>query len=321
MLHFLQCLFITVICLSTASAQRVEGIWSGKISRSSSIGHGVESLDVQLYQSGRSVWGSTFVFKDSARFVLFRAEGRRNKKDKTLELSETGTPIYLLPRDFFPCSKIYTLQWYKVGRTQYLAGKWSGMGIDADTSCFPGEDLVVVLQKVKDPEYSPEQFLGVKLTSFFQKMRKPDTDPDTLAPAITDPAPAITEPAPAAEAVEDKTLANRKQDIQHILTIKDSLAHIVLYDNAIVDDDTVTIFVNKKPVLVKERLTDKGLHFDINLNSPDGITEIIMQAENLGSIPPNTALMVITYDNKRYEARLRAGFEKHAVIVITRAPD
>jgi hypothetical protein len=43
-----------------------------------------------------------------------------------------------------------------------------------------------------------------------------------------------------------------------------------------------------------------------------------MFAENLGLIPPNTALMVITDGKKKYEIRLASNLEKNATIRIRR---
>ena len=39
-----------------------------------------------------------------------------------------------------------------------------------------------------------------------------------------------------------------------------------------------------------------------------------MYAENLGTIPPNTALMVITDGHHRYEVRITSDLEKSGVI-------
>ena len=41
-----------------------------------------------------------------------------------------------------------------------------------------------------------------------------------------------------------------------------------------------------------------------------------MFADNLGAIPPNTALMIISDGKKRYEARLTSNLEKSATIRI-----
>ena len=45
-----------------------------------------------------------------------------------------------------------------------------------------------------------------------------------------------------------------------------------------------------------------------------------MYAENLGSIPPNTALIVVTAGDKRYELRSKASLEENAVLVIEYKP-
>jgi len=48
--------------------------------------------------------------------------------------------------------------------------------------------------------------------------------------------------------------------------------------------------------------------------------KIIRQAEDPGSIPPNTAIMIIQAGDKRYDVRLSSSFEKHAVVIITFDP-
>ncbi|HQR01775.1 MAG TPA: hypothetical protein PLA61_13075 [Ferruginibacter sp.] len=310
----LTCTLCGLFCY--AGAQQLTGIWSGKISRSSAERHGVESIEMQINQSGRNLTGYTFAFKDTSRFVLFQMEGERNRKTKNCFIWEIGLPAYLLPENFNPCQKTFNLRYYKIGNTQYLSGTWSGFG--QDTSCFPGEDLVVVLQKVKKPNYPLEDFVQQKFLDYIFK-RAPRVD----TTAFLQPAdPVVPAPAPAVSPVSaDSTPADRKLEIQELVNLADSVVHISLYDNAVVDGDTISIFVDKEPVLVKQRISNKALEFNLTLREPNKPTEIIMQAENLGSIPPNTALMIIETARKRYEVRLSSGFEKHAVVIITYNPD
>jgi len=44
----------------------------------------------------------------------------------------------------------------------------------------------------------------------------------------------------------------------------------------------------------------------IAVNDLQTDNELVMVAENLGSIPPNTSLMVAIVEEKRYEAHLRS---------------
>ena len=46
-----------------------------------------------------------------------------------------------------------------------------------------------------------------------------------------------------------------------------------------------------------------------------------MVAENLGSIPPNTALIVVYAGNKRYELFSSASLEENAVLVFEYKPN
>jgi len=315
---------ILILILFTAQhihAQQLSGIWSGKISRRASAGlnAAVESLEIQLTQSGNELTGNSFAFKDTSRFVLYRVEGQRKRKQKTIRLQELGRPAYVLPDNFSPCEKVFDLKYYKIGKTQYLTGTWGGRGtFGDDTTCFPDEELLVVLQKIKKPDYPIENFVGEKLIRYYTKPRNNKRNTEIEEDNT------FTENFPVDQVkpvLEDSSLADRKLDIQQILKVQDSTIKIILYDNAIIDDDTVSIFVNKIPVLVKQRISDKALPFFIKATEPGKPIEILMQAENLGSIPPNTALMIVESGSKRYEVRLRSGFEKHAVIIITYSPN
>lgn len=296
-------------------AQQLTGIWSGKISRSTAQYSGVENMEIQLFQSGKRLWGHSFSFKDTSRFVLFRVQGNRDRKVKSVLLKENGVAFYLLPPGYFPCEKYFDLIYSKIGRTEYLTGKWGGVGIGLDTSCFPNEQLIVVLQKLKAPEYPLETFASRKVMDYFVTRKNLKSEPDPVDSLL------LVEKSPLQRLPDgDSIIKERKLDIQRILQLTDSVVRVSLYDNAIIDDDTISVFVNKKAYLVNTRVSDKKIGFELKLTDPTQPIEILMQAENLGSIPPNTALMIIECGKKRYEVRLTSSYEKHAVIVITYDP-
>ncbi len=301
--------------LSGLQAQQLTGIWSGKISRSTAQYSGAENIEIQLSQSGKRLWGHSFSFKDTSRFVLYRVQGNRDKKDKSVLLKENGVAFYLLPRGYFPCEKYFDLTYSKIGKTEYLTGKWGGVGIELDTSCFPNEQLIVVLQKLKNPDYPLETFVSRKVMDYFVNPKNIKSEPDAVDSFL------LVEKPPLQRLPDgDSIIKERKLDIQRILQLTDSVVRVSLYDNAIIDDDTISVFVNKQPLLVKARVSDKKIGFDLKLTDPTQPIEILMQAENLGSIPPNTALMIIECGKRRYEVRLTSSYEKHAVIVITYDP-
>lgn len=88
--------------------------------------------------------------------------------------------------------------------------------------------------------------------------------------------------------------------IKQIMVDHDSIT-ITLYDNGEIDGDSVTLIFNDKILATHLRLTDQPKTFSIKIAPGNSRNELIMYAENLGSIPPNTALMVIYDGEKRYE--------------------
>lgn len=110
-------------------------------------------------------------------------------------------------------------------------------------------------------------------------------------------------------------MAIRKQTEQSRLVIDVDNINLKLYDNGIVDNDTVSVFYNGKLLLSHQRLSEKAVELNIKLDPTIAIHEITMYAENLGGIPPNTALVVVTAGNQRHELRSKASLEENAVMV------
>ena len=86
------------------------------------------------------------------------------------------------------------------------------------------------------------------------------------------------------------------------------------YDNGEIDGDSITVRINKKTVLSHQRLTAKPLTTFIKVDLQNTFQEVEMIAENLGTIPPNTALLIITAGSKRYELFLTSSEKKSAMV-------
>lgn len=86
------------------------------------------------------------------------------------------------------------------------------------------------------------------------------------------------------------------------------------YDNAQVDGDSITILVNKKMVASHQRLNTKAITIFVTVDLHNSFHEVEMVAENLGSIPPNTAILIITTGNKRYQLYLTSTESKSAMV-------
>jgi hypothetical protein len=63
------------------------------------------------------------------------------------------------------------------------------------------------------------------------------------------------------------------------------------------------------------RLSQKPISLTITVDPSQPHHEMIMVAENLGSIPPNTSVMVITTTRNRYEVFISSTEQKNAKVV------
>ncbi len=92
-------------------------------------------------------------------------------------------------------------------------------------------------------------------------------------------------------------------------------AEIDVYDNGIVDGDSITLIDNHVPVFQKAGLSTKALKYSIN-NKQTEVHSIAFFADNLGSIAPNTGLMVITANRKRWEINFSSDFSNTSFVKI-----
>lgn len=91
---------------------------------------------------------------------------------------------------------------------------------------------------------------------------------------------------------------------------------IELYDNGEIDGDTVSIYHNNKLVVDHAGISTKPVTVKLKVDQANPHHELIMVADNLGRIPPNTSLMVVTAGKKRYEVFISSSEQKNAKIVI-----
>jgi hypothetical protein len=105
-------------------------------------------------------------------------------------------------------------------------------------------------------------------------------------------------------------------EFDHIQEIKVDTGKIRLdfYDNGEIDGDTVSVLLNNTVLVSRQRLALKPVTVEVNVDLEHPQQEITMVCENLGSIPPNTAVLIITSGKKRYRLYLRSTETKNAQV-------
>lgn len=118
--------------------------------------------------------------------------------------------------------------------------------------------------------------------------------------------------------VTEKQYTERENIVISEIEVDSDSLQIDVYDNGEIDGDMISLFYNKQLILSNQKLTHKSIKIKIELDSAKVTNEISMFAENLGLIPPNTALMIINDGKKKHEIRLTSSLEKNATIRIKR---
>lgn len=149
---------------------------------------------------------------------------------------------------------------------------------------------------------------------------KTTTAPKTTTPKSTSPSvaevtkkpetieknlPSIEKPKAPSTIQQTTTKLNmRSKQVIKTVEVEASSFRVDLYDNGQIDGDTISVFYNGKLMVSRQRLSTEPISIQITLDPDKEENELVMFAENLGTIPPNTALMIVTVAGKRYEVNI-----------------
>jgi hypothetical protein len=150
--------------------------------------------------------------------------------------------------------------------------------------------------------------------------KAPVEKPKQKLPSLAQDSPGGEKPIISPEiknitAAPKKRFENRRKDIIKTIVINQPTFRLDFYDNGEIDGDSISVFYNEKLVLSHKKLTDKPVSLTLSLDAGARENIVTMYAENLGTIPPNTALMIVTDGNKRYEVRITSDTEKSGSVI------
>src|SRR6185369_3244152 len=109
-------------------------------------------------------------------------------------------------------------------------------------------------------------------------------------------------------------LKKRENSLVQTLTINSENVTVKLYDNGEIDDDTISVYLDSKLILSNKRLSAAAINVNLKMDESNPDHELIMVAENMGRIPPNTSLMIVTAGDQRFEVRITSTEQKNAMV-------
>ncbi len=126
--------------------------------------------------------------------------------------------------------------------------------------------------------------------------------------------PVTTAYIPPSQQTNEERYTNTAKILQNVIPLKGDSIELRFYDNAEIDGDSIAVFLNGH--LLKEHilLAEQAYIMKLSVGDLQQDNELVMVAENLGTIPPNTSLMVAVVGDKKYEAHLESTMGTSALV-------
>jgi hypothetical protein len=262
--------FITVLFFFHGRAQSIEGVWTGRETADDESCY--FELTIALHDS--LVTGQTYLLLPGKKFQRFSIKGVFNKTDSLLYFREKKAISSKHSLFEINCFGTYTLHLHKTDTAYILTGTSMNYIRFPKILCAKGS---LTLNK--------PFATGGAATNYADSVVETTAIKDTLKP-----------------------YAQRKNELITTIISEADTVHLQLYDNGVVDNDTVSLYFNGRLVLSKERLSAEAITVDIILDKNLSENNLLFVAENLGDIPPNTGIMVITTKKRRYEVNVSTDF-------------
>src|SRR4030095_11555604 len=356
MKHIKRSFFILIIpgfllCFFTNStAQMITGVWKGKINK--------KKTELKIIQKGDSLVGTSYYYESETNYRRYSIKGYFDPAtneavwwdDQLLE-EKTGKPglntpgriPYLSSADFnCPGSDKMFLDGDAALRNKPGSIQGPVHLEKTNETSFPDEwDFIIenYTAGANDPYYS-DSVASIASTPVIIPVEKPIQQKEKAVPIENKETVKVNNlPVKKAEPVKvmpvSKTVEKQltvKKTIEEEFKIREKIIatdipitgdsiELRFYDNAEIDGDSISLFLNNKLVFQHIRLTAAAYTIKLPVNELNETNELVMVAENLGSIPPNTSYMLAIVDNKRYEAMLKSTEETSAVIKLTKQKD
>lgn len=328
-------LLAALLFIENCHAQIITGVWAGRINK--------KKTELKIIQRGDSLLGTSYYYESENNYRRYSIRGYFDANtnqavwwdDQLLEeksgrysLSSPGKIPYLSTADFnCPGSDKMFLDGnaflindredikgpvhLEKTTTPVFGDEWDFI-IDNYTSGGNDPDLIdSVAALATKPVFSPlkkQEEPGRPEKIAAKTKAKEKTETGLPGTPVT-----LQKNQPVQNNIEHKFRQREKLIGAEIPLAGDSI-ELRFYDNAEIDGDSISLFLNNRVIFQHIRLTAAAYIIKLPVNELSDTNELVMVAENLGAIPPNTSYMVALCDGRRYEAVLFSTEQSSAVV-------
>jgi|SRR5450432_891794 len=316
-----------LVCMQM-QAQPITGIWKGKMGNS--------NVELKLIRKGDSLIGTSYYYDSKSHYRRYMVKGYFDDKNNDViwwddvliedngsrHFPGTGQQPLLAVADFnCPGEGIMKLDGNSSGKEddkkekkELHLVKGNGVPLFPDEWDFLIENYVYgvmhpeVVDSIEQIAFNPGGIPPVETMNISPPTSNGERSTVNRHGSTVKKEPAVPEPLfipPAAQTNEER-FTSRTKILQQVIPVKGDSIELKFYDNAEIDGDSIAVFLNGRLLREHILLAEQAYIMKIAISDLQPDNELVMVAENLGTIPPNTSLMVAIVEDKRYEAHLQS---------------
>jgi hypothetical protein len=317
------------------NAQSIKGIWRGYFiaKNNEKVKNNIGdkfNFEIQINQlSNNSLKGVTYSYKAKEYYGRANFDGVINEKKEVI-IREIGMIEVEKNTKSDVCIMACNLKYSSKGKVEILSGSFTSSNPIGNKFCFVG---TIYLEKVINTVFVKAKFLlqtepikikknQINISDYSRNQNISDSiilsnkQLDLLTNEIIPDKKITTNSIQIKDIIIPDILLKRENLTVKRIVVNQKDIQIAFYDNGVIDNDTISVYVNNKLQLKSQRVSYTPIILNIHLDEINCKQEIITVAENLGEIPPNTALMVITVLKERYEIPIVSNFKTNARVIL-----
>jgi hypothetical protein len=345
-------LFLCIISVHL-SAQNLTGRWQGSF-----IANGDAVINNFTYEliikenANHQITAQTITKRADQFYASAFAKGTHSIRTQLVQIEETSFEQIKIANELEACLMSNFLTYKNINGHEILEGSYMSTVVGGQRNCGSGKvflEKVSSLLTVNNPKVdkknkatpskstkidAPNTILNAsisanKIPPSVEKKNIQATVNSTIE-TDTDEVVVENEAAPTSTTTQNSirnqpinlpwVLVGRENKLVKKIITNSKMVSIDLFDNGTIDNDTIIVFDNKKLLVNKKRLSYKAIHLEFNFTENSREHEVIIVAHNMGTVPPNTALLLFKDGKNRQEYFITSTNKINAKILIVYEP-
>jgi hypothetical protein len=345
-LLLLSCIFFTQL-----SAQNLTGRWQGSF-----IANGDALINNYTYElvikenASHQITAQTITKKGDQFYASAFAKGSHSLRTQLVQIDETSFDQIKIANELEACLMSNFLTYKNMDGHEILEGSYMSTSVNGKRNCGSGKvflEKITSVLSVKNTKVENKKTDTQKTKTVTAQNTQAKSKPSTTLLDKPSSTTKIIASNPTTETATDEVIVENEvistntiaqnsirnepinlpwvlvgrenKLVKKIITNSKSIS-LDLFDNGTIDNDTIIVFDNKKLLVNKKRLSYKAIHLDFNFSENMREHEVIIVAHNMGTVPPNTALLLFKDGKVRQEYFITSTNKINARILIVYEP-